>query len=266
MSKTNGQATALNETQRAAEEQFSRQSKRYGKGHVLEDVADVVEALEQIALPARAAVLDVACGAGHTGLCLAARGHEVTCGDLSAAMLERTGEAATERGLSIRTQQHTAEQMPYEDGSFDLVTCRVAPHHFSDSAAFVREVARVLKPGGWFLLIDGTVPDDEEAAGEWLNRVEKLRDPSHVRLLSAAEWRRHCDAAGLGVKKSWLRRKQQPDLQWYFETAATSPENRAAVLQLIATADARTRELYELREDEGRIVWEWPMLSLVAQK
>lgn len=258
--------TDLNATQRAAQEQFSRQSARYGNGHILEDVADVRELLAHIALPPSARVLDVACGAGHTGLHLASLGHSVTCADLSAAMLERTREAAAARGLSVETRQHPAEQMPYSAGTFELVTCRVAPHHFSAPAEFVREVARVLAPGGWFLLIDGTVPDEDSAAGAWLNRVEKLRDPSHVELYSPARWKDWCMTAGLAVEHCGIHQKKQPDLQWYFETAATPPANREEVLALIKAASAETRATFQLGEEEGRTVWQWPMLELVARK
>jgi SAM-dependent methyltransferase len=156
--------------------------------------------------------------------------------------------------------------MPYSDGSFDLVTCRVAPHHFSSPAQFVREVSRVLHAEGWFLLIDGTIPDGENDAGEWLNRVEKLRDPSHVRLIAPQEWCRLCGDSGLIVRRHWLRQKKQPDLQWYFETAATTEENRAKVLGLIASASLRIQEVFHLGEEDGKIVWQWPMLSLLAQK
>lgn len=141
----------LDPTQLAAQEQFNRQSRNYGRSHILSDVADVADALTHVSLPPKAQVLDVATGAGHTGLYLAGLGHEVTCADLSPAMLDRVREAAAERGLSVTTQQHPAEEMPYADGSFDLVTCRIAPHHFSSPGAFVRETARVLKPGGFFL-------------------------------------------------------------------------------------------------------------------
>ncbi len=258
--------TELNETQRAAQEQFSRQSTRYGPGHILENVEDVREAADFLTLPAPARVLDVACGGGHTGLYFASLGHAVTCADLSAAMLERTREGAAAKGVVVATRQHPAEEMPYEDGAFDLVTCRVAPHHFSAPAAFVREVARVLAPGGWFLLIDGTVPEEPPAAGEWLNRLEKLRDPSHVQLYSPSQWREYCAAAGLQVERSWLRLKKQPDIQWYFETANTPAANRAAVLEMIRTVPDDIRAAYDLREDAGKIVWQWPMLSLLARR
>ena len=117
----------LNEVQRAAQEQFAARSKSYGATHILADVSDVAEALKQIALPEGARVLDVATGAGHTGLHLASLGYEVTLTDLAAPMLERVREAAAARGLTVETRQHAAERLPYEDATFDLVTSRVAP-------------------------------------------------------------------------------------------------------------------------------------------
>ena len=181
-------------------------------------------------------------------------------------MLERVREAAAERGLAVETRQHAAEELPYEDASFDLVTSRIAPHHFSSPESFIRETARVLRPAGWFLLIDGSVPDDEPEAEEWLHQVEKLRDPSHHRLLTPRAWTQLCAMHGLQVRSAELHPMKQPDLEWYFETAATPPENRVGVRELVANAPSSARELFRLAEEEGRIIWWWPRLSLVAQR
>jgi ubiquinone/menaquinone biosynthesis C-methylase UbiE len=256
----------LDAIQQAAQEQFARQSRNYGRSHILADVSDVVAALKAITLPAPARVLDVATGAGHTGLHLASLGHEVTCADLAGPMLERVREAAAECGLTVETRQHPAEELPYADASFDLVTSRIAPHHFSSPESFIRETARVLAPRGWFLLIDGSVPDDEPEAEEWLHQVEKFRDPSHHRLLSPRAWTGLCEHHGLRVGSAELRPMKQPDLAWYFETAATSPENRARVRELIANAPASARDAYRLAEEDGKIIWWWPRLTLIAQR
>ena len=256
----------LNSIQQAASDQFGRQSHRYGKGHILEDVSDVQTALQSISLPSMARVLDVATGAGHTGLLLARLGHDVTLSDLTEPMLQRAREAAVERGLTVKFRQHPAEAMPYVAGSFDLVTCRVAPHHFSAPDRFVTEVARVLAPGGHFLLIDGTVPDDEPETEAWLHEVEKLRDPSHHRLLTPRTWAGLCTAAGLSIQSSHIHLKKQPDLEWYFETAATTAENRRRVRELVEQAPASVRRLLSLGEEDGKTVWWWPMLTLVASR
>src|SRR4051812_30890573 len=112
----------LNEIQRASQEQFAKQSERYGRGHILQNVDDIRAALDHLKLPPRAEVLDVATGGGHTGIFFASLGHNVTLSDLTAAMLERASALANEQGLVIQTRQHPAESFPYADSSFDLVT------------------------------------------------------------------------------------------------------------------------------------------------
>jgi ubiquinone/menaquinone biosynthesis C-methylase UbiE len=256
----------LDDVQRAAQEQFARQSHRYGQGHILENVDDVRLAAEKMSLPAGARVLDVATGGGHTGLYFASLGHDVTLADLAQPMLDRAAQLAAERGLKVATRQHPAEQFPYGDASFDLVTCRVAAHHFSSPEDFVRETARVLKPGGWFLLIDGSIEDDQPEAEEWLHQVEKLRDPSHHRFLSPRTWSRLCERHGLAVEQATLAPFKQPDLSWYFDTAATSPENRQKVLDLVANAPESARKQFGLAEEAGTIVWWWRRLKLIALK
>ncbi len=256
----------LDAVQQAAQEQFGKQSHRYGKGHILENVEDVRSAVEPLPLPHPADVLDVATGGGHTGLLLASLGHHVTLNDIAQPMLDRAAQTAAERGLTVTTRQHPAEKFPYPDASFDLVTCRVAPHHFSSPSDFISETARVLRRGGFFVLIDGTVQDDEPEAEAWLHQVEKLRDPSHNRLLTPRTWEKLCDAAGIKVIGSELNPFKQPDLNWYFETAATSPENRRQVLQLVERAPASAKRLFKLSEEDGKIVWWWPRLTLVAER
>lgn len=256
----------LNDIQRAAQEQFGKQSHRYAKGHVLENIEDVRAAVAHMTLPDKALALDIATGAGHTGLFFASLGHDVTLADVAQPMLDRASEAAAARGLHIATRLHPAEELPYPESAFDLVTCRVAAHHFSAPEAFIREASRVLKPGGWFLLIDGSMEDGQAEAEEWLHQVEKFRDPSHHRLLTPRIWAGYCAAHDLAVTHSELTPFKQPDLNWYFETAATSPENRRKVLELVAHAPESVRRLLGLAEEDGKIVWWWQRLTLIARK
>ena len=99
--------------------------------------------------------LDVATGAGHTAFTFAPHVKAVHATDITPQMLAVTTEQAQMRGLSNIVVEHAdAEALPYETGTFDLVTCRIAPHHFGDVPLFVREAARVLRTGGIFALVD----------------------------------------------------------------------------------------------------------------
>jgi ubiquinone/menaquinone biosynthesis C-methylase UbiE len=251
--------------QRASAEQFDRQSDRYGKSHILADTTDVAESLSGLEAAGRRA-LDVATGGGHTALRLARLGWRVTAGDVSARMLENASKLLKDAGFELETRLFAAEEMPFEDATFELVSVRVAPHHFSSPAKFVSEVARVLMPGGHFLLIDGSVPDNDSETEEWLHRAERLRDPSHVRFLSRAAWEELVRKSGLTIKSSELREKKQPDLDWYFETAATTTENRILVLDAIQSSPPSVRRALRLSDDDGKIVWWWPIVRLLAQK
>lgn len=252
--------------QAASAAQFDRQSDRYGKTHILADTSDVVVALRGMLPPRGGKALDVATGGGHTALALARMGWEVSAGDLYHRMLENARKLLADEGFKLETHLFPAEEIPFDDNSFDLVTVRVAAHHFSLPEKFVAEVARVLRHGGHFLLIDGTVPDNAPETEEWLHQVEKWRDPSHGRFLSRAAWNKLIAANGLDVVSSTLHEKKQPDLEWYFETAATTPENRKNVLDAVRTIPDPVRKALRLSEASGKVVWWWPILHLLAKK
>ncbi len=257
---------ALDVKQSASAAQFNRQSDRYGKSHILADTQDVELGLRGVLPPSGGAALDVATGGGHTALWLARHGWKVTAGDIAPRMLENAQKLCAEAGFRIETRLFPAEEMPFSSGSFDLVTVRVAPHHFSSPQKFVQEAARVLTRGGHLLLIDGTVPDDDPETDEWLHRVEKWRDPSHGRFLSRKAWQDLAEKAGLKVVRSDLQSRKQPDLNWYFDTAATSEQSREKVLEAVAKASAHVRAALRLGNEDGKIIWWWPMLALLAGK
>jgi ubiquinone/menaquinone biosynthesis C-methylase UbiE len=143
--------------------------------------------------------LDIATAAGHTALAFAPHVAHVIASDLTDEMLVEAAQFLASKGATnASVAKADAEALPFDDAAFDLVTCRIAPHHFPDVAAFVAESWRVLKPGGTFALVDNVAPDatsvpgasktDLRHAGIAYNTFEKLRDPSHGRCLSTAEW------------------------------------------------------------------------------
>ncbi len=143
--------------------------------------------------------LDIATGAGHVALAFAPRVAHVVASDLTPQMLAVARGLARGRGmLNVSLAELRAEALPFADATFDLVTCRIAPHHFDDVSRFVKESFRVLRSGGVFGLVDNISPDASiidgdagalAAAADAYNAFEKFRDPSHVRCLTLTEWR-----------------------------------------------------------------------------
>jgi ubiquinone/menaquinone biosynthesis C-methylase UbiE len=178
--------------------------------------------LIQIAQPLHGRVLDLATGAGHAALALAPFVEEVVATDTSQRMLDVTFNEAGRRGLgNVAVQLADAQDLPFENESFELVTCRTAAHHFSEPMKFLGEANRVLKPGERLILID-TTGSDEESADELVDKFERLRDPSHVRDYTKSAWRKMASRAGFEVEyeetvskplnaKEWLERLSTPE-------------------------------------------------------
>lgn len=147
-------------------------------------------------------VLDIATGGGHTALKFAPFVHQVIALDLTQGMLQAARTFIRKQGVSTTEFSiGDAENLPFVSRTFDLVTCRIAPHHFPDCFRFVQESARVLKPGGMLLIEDNTVPEDDRAA-RYIDSFERLRDPSHHRMYADYEWRGMFLDAGLTIELS----------------------------------------------------------------
>jgi ubiquinone/menaquinone biosynthesis C-methylase UbiE len=143
-------------------------------------------------------VLDIATGGGHVAYTFAPHVARVWATDVTQQMLDQVKAEAARRGLAnIRVAYAKAEALPFDDGSFDLVTCRIAPHHFDSIPDFLAEVHRVLEPGGIAAIVDNVVPAG--TVGDYINAFERLRDPSHLRAWTMAEWRAAFAAAELAV-------------------------------------------------------------------
>jgi ubiquinone/menaquinone biosynthesis C-methylase UbiE len=194
--------------------QFGLNAERYvssydhSKGESLDRMLEVVDPKPDWR------VLDIATGGGHTALAFAPRVREIVATDLTQEMLDAAERFIRGKGVrNVSFAEADACDLPFEAAEFDLVTCRVAPHHFPDGAKFVREMARVLKPGGAAAMIDNVVPEDR-ATGDYINSFEKFRDPSHVRALTASEWLRFFADAGFAVETAEIFRKARDFEAW----------------------------------------------------
>lgn len=179
-------------------EQFGAEAQAYVSSKVHAQGASLARLLELVEPQPRWQVLDIATGTGHTAMAFAPYVAKVVATDITPEMLAQAKRLAEERGLqNIGIETADAEALPYEDGSFDLVTCRIAPHHFADISLFLSESARVLRPDGTLAIVDNVVPPG--SAGDYVNAFEKLRDPSHGRCLSIVDWIAALHSAGFTI-------------------------------------------------------------------
>ncbi|EGT0659877.1 methyltransferase domain-containing protein [Citrobacter werkmanii] len=170
------------------EKQFGSQANAYLTSTVHATGRDLQRLAERLSAFPLARVLDMGCGAGHASFVAAQNVQQVVAYDLSSQMLEVVAEAAKEKGLdNISTRQGYAESLPFEDNAFDVVISRYSAHHWHDVGRALREVSRVLKPGGVLIVMDVMSPG-HPVRDIWLQTVEALRDTSHVRNYSSGEW------------------------------------------------------------------------------
>ena len=197
-------------------------------------------------------VLDVATGGGHTALAFAKAGADVVATDLTPTMLDTARAHLKAEGLEhVQVELAAAEDLPFEAESFDIVTCRIAPHHFADPLAFVKEAARVLRVAGMFLLIDNISPEAAELA-EAVNYIEKTRDGSHVEAYRLSTWISWLAEAKLELYYLTRFRRHKPYEKWMKIAQAENVMNSVAAE--ILDMPEKLKTYLEVQEKDGRLV------------
>ncbi len=188
-------------------DQYATQAQAYLDSAVHAQGPDLTKAQALVAqsIPAHGQALDVGCGAGHLSFALAPHLARILALDPSSPMLDTVRQAALAKGLAhIETVQASAQSLPFADASFDLVCSRYSAHHWTHLVPALKDMRRVLKPGGRLLLID--VQGEEDAlVDSHLQAIELLRDRSHVRNRAESQWRTLLAAAGFSdvAHHSW---------------------------------------------------------------
>ncbi|MED4581524.1 class I SAM-dependent methyltransferase [Brevibacillus choshinensis] len=251
------------EVKKAVQEQFGRNAEQYvqSQSHAKGDDLDLL--VDWMQPQSNWTVLDIATGGGHVARKLSSHVELVVATDLTRPMLEAASRAnRIAEAEHILYVQADAEGLPFLDESFDAVTCRIAAHHFPDPEAFIGEVSRVLRPGGNFLLIDNVAPDDSDLAA-FMNQIEKLRDPSHVRCLSSSEWRSLMDRHGLVGRMQRHRTKKFEFPQWVKRTSESEQQEQTVENALLLATD-KQKDYLDMKIENGRVlthqIEEWMVL------
>jgi ubiquinone/menaquinone biosynthesis C-methylase UbiE len=233
------------------QEQFGASAEAYVTSDVHAKGESLARLVELIGPQPEWLVLDLATGGGHTAITVGPHVFRVVATDITSEMLEVTAEQSVKKGIkNVDLATVDAEALPFAAATFDLVTCRLAAHHFPNVGQFVTESFRVLRPGGIFGLVDNVGPGSFRSgkrgqalrdAGRYINAFEKLRDPSHELYMSVDEWKRHFYEAGFRLIHEEVATKPLDFDDWAIRMRV-SPVNMVRLRAMLRQAPAVAAE------------------------
>ena len=233
--------------------QFGSRAEAYLKSAVHSRGPDLEALVGLAGGRSEARVLDLGCGGGHVTFNVAPHVGEIVAYDLSPEMLDVVARTARERGLgNVTTERGVAERLPFPDGSFDVVLSRFSAHHWRDFEAGLREAARVLRPGGTAGFVD-TVAPGASILDTFFQAIELLRDCSHVRDYSRAEWEAAIARAGL-LPRSTSQFRLRLDFASWVERMATPRLQVEAIRALQQTVSADVTRYFETEPDGSHCI------------
>jgi ubiquinone/menaquinone biosynthesis C-methylase UbiE len=246
-------------------DQFTRQATPFSTASPITD-ANALRMIVEAASPVPTdTVLDVACGGGIVVCAFAPHVTHATGIDMTPAMLDRAQQLAAEKGIgNVTWDRGDVTSLPYPDGAFDIVVTRFSMHHFLDPADVMREMVRVCAPGGRVVVVDMHASEDPAKGAEW-NRMEKLRDPSHVRCLTLTELRGLFAGVGLPQPHASFY-ELRDEIRNLLSRSFPNPGDEVAIIETYAKSADDNRLGIPVRREGERIDYAFPIAILAAER
>jgi ubiquinone/menaquinone biosynthesis C-methylase UbiE len=246
-------------------DQFTRQATPFSTADTITN-ANALRMIVEAATPGPGdTVLDVACGGGIIVCAFAPEVKHATGIDMTPAMLDRARQLAAENSLAnVSWDQGDVGLLPYADGAFDIVVTRFSMHHFLDPFGVLREMLRVRAPGGRVVVVDMHASEDPAKAAEW-NRLEKLRDPSHVRCLTLTELKALFGMAGLPAPQAGFY-ELRDEVRNLVLRSFPNPGDDVKIVEMFAASAEDDRLGIPVRREGDRIEYAYPVAVLAARR
>jgi len=214
-------------------ESFTTQAEAFAANPWVTDEERIRRLVAAAHLTGNERVLDIATGPGYIAEAFAGAAREAVGVDLTDAMLAIAKERTKERGISnVSFRAADAQNLPFENGAFDVAVCRLALHHLQKPLQVLREMTRVCRAGGTVLVEDIYASEFPERSA-YQDRWEILRDPSHVRTLPLSEMLQFFRDAGLETDAASTADDLTPEVERWLATTKTPAERAAEVRRLL---------------------------------
>lgn len=228
-----------------SQQQFAGNAAKYRDDPLFAMGDDLRYMVQSVSMRGTEQLLDIGSGAGHVALAFAPFVDACLGIDVTEPMIRTASEYAMNRGIAnVRFQMGDAANLALADASFDIVTSRFSAHHLPDPDTAIQEITRVLKPGGTFVLVDHYAPEDTEL-DNFVNQLNRLRDPSHVRESSLSEWQALFKKHGLAYRQvqTWDLRLQ---FQSWIDRAGTPVHIRPQIEEYLRTASPQCKDTFQI--------------------
>ncbi|MED2974809.1 methyltransferase domain-containing protein [Fictibacillus sp. B-59209] len=234
------------------QQQFGKNAEKYVSSPIHAKGKDLAQMVEISNAEPQDRLLDIATGGGHTANVFSPLVKEVTALDLTSEILEAAKRFIEGNGYhNVSFVKGDAEKLPFPEESFEVVTCRIAPHHFPDLQSFISESYRVLSQGGKLLIVDNTAPENKEY-DEFYNDIEKRRDHSHYRAWKKSEWITFLEEAGFRIEQINVFKKTFTFDSWC-ERMEMKKEEKDQLIKKMIDSPSHVKKYFSIMEKDGKV-------------